>query len=211
MPTTKIAPFYEMNIDDARWMARLIGQLTEEQLKQALIGAGYDVARARFLLEKLVSRRDQMIKDIGLEGEIALLRPNGVNRRLSYDPSVDGPFESFLPEGRRVTAQNTGLYVIVKGVLQSRLQDAKGTSASRDACCWSRRDYTTKNARIRLTAHRRPSSSIRTMLAVECITDTCIAFKTSQGRELFPGTTAWKREGLCGPLPARKSTWGSGD
>src|SRR5262249_10923570 len=37
MPISKIKPFYEMNIDDARWMARLIGQLTEDQLKQAFI------------------------------------------------------------------------------------------------------------------------------------------------------------------------------
>ncbi len=120
MPITKTRPFYDMNIDDARWMARLIGQLTEEQLKQALIGAGYDAAVCRLLLEKLAARRDKMIQDFGLSGEIPLMRPNGPNKKLTYDPNTDGPFEATLAPGRTVAAQNTGEYVVLNGWLKRR-------------------------------------------------------------------------------------------
>lgn len=148
MPIAKTQPFYEMNLDDARWMARLIGQLTENQIKEALIGAGFDAAEARLLLEKLVARRDQMMKDFGLTGEIALLRPEGVNRRLSYDPAADGPFAVSLAPGvdlprsaskdetggpvavslgsmREIAARNSGEYVVVNGKLKPAREEKK--------------------------------------------------------------------------------------
>lgn len=118
MPITKIQPFYEMNLDDARWMARMIAQFTEPQLKAALIAAGYDAPEARILLEKLVSRRDRMIQDLGLSGEIAPLRPSGVNKHLSYNAHTDGPFEVSLADGRKLTAQDSGEMVLVNGQLK---------------------------------------------------------------------------------------------
>ena len=39
--------FHDMTVDDARWMARLIAQLTEGQMQQALIAAGYTSAEVR--------------------------------------------------------------------------------------------------------------------------------------------------------------------
>jgi hypothetical protein len=119
MTDSKIAPFYEMNIDDARWMARMIAQLSEEQIKCTLIASGFDASTARLLLEKLVARRDAMVRDLGLSGEIALLRPNGVNKRLSYNPETDGQFTAKRPNGQICTARNDGEYVIVKGMLRS--------------------------------------------------------------------------------------------
>ena len=53
-----------MTIDDAQWMARLIGQLTEPQIVQALIGSGYDSAHVRLYAAKLIRRRDQMVMDL---------------------------------------------------------------------------------------------------------------------------------------------------
>jgi hypothetical protein len=79
-PLVPTRAFSEMTIDDARWMARLIGQLSENQLAQALIASGYDAAETKLYVEKLVSRRDQMIRDLDLAGEIPLLRPRVVNR-----------------------------------------------------------------------------------------------------------------------------------
>ncbi len=117
MPITKVAPFYQMNIDDARWMARIISELTENQIKQALVAANYDAAWSRLLLEKLVSRRDQMIKDFGLP--IAPLRPNGIDRKLNYDPRADAPFEAVLPDGRKVAASVTRQFVISNGILMT--------------------------------------------------------------------------------------------
>jgi hypothetical protein len=131
MPITKLAPFYQMNIDDARWMARLIAQLTEEQIKQALIASRYNAAWVKLLLEKLVARRDQMILDFGLAGEIPLLRPNGPNKKLSYDPNTDGPVETVIAGGQRVAAPNTGEYLIVNGELKKRPKADTGKLASR--------------------------------------------------------------------------------
>lgn len=91
-PTVPTKAFAEMTSDDARWMARLIGQLTENQLRSALIASGYDDAEARLYLEKLASRRDQMIRDLRLANEIPLLRPTPTNREFSYNPATDGPF-----------------------------------------------------------------------------------------------------------------------
>ncbi len=117
MPDTRTDPFHEINIDDARWMARLIAQITEPQIKAALIGAGYEAPRARLILEKLVERRDKMIQDLGLSSEIKPLRTTAVDRKFSYDPRADGPFDVTIVSGEKVAARNTGKYVIRHGFL----------------------------------------------------------------------------------------------
>jgi len=119
MPDSRIDPFYEMNLDDARWMARQIAQLSEEQLKAALIGSGFDASTARLLVEKLVARRDAMIRDFRLDGEIALLRPKGVDKHLSYNPETDGPFAAIRPGGEKCVARTDGETVLVKGELRT--------------------------------------------------------------------------------------------
>jgi hypothetical protein len=93
-PTVPTPAFAAMTVDDARWMARLIGQLTENQLRAALIASGYDNAEARLYLEKLISRRDRMIRDLRLQDEIPLLRRNSPNHDFSYNPITDGPFSA---------------------------------------------------------------------------------------------------------------------
>ena len=115
-PVVPTPAFAAMTADDARWMARLIGQLSENQLRAALIGSGYDNAEARFYFEKLISRRDRMICDLGLEHEIPLLRPNGLDREFSYHPAADGPFETTV-NGLRVSARESSA-AIVRGVLR---------------------------------------------------------------------------------------------
>lgn len=117
-PVVPTEAFAEMTMDDARWMARLIGQLTENQLREALIASGYDNAESRLYLEKLVSRRDRMIRDLKLEDEIPLLRPEGQNRRLNYSPVADGPFNATLPDGRVVSARTSGK-IIADGKIDS--------------------------------------------------------------------------------------------
>ena len=89
-PIAATPAFAEMTCADARWMARLIGSLTEEQIKDALVASGFDSAGVRLYLAKLVNRRDQMILDLGLASEIPLCRPSGIDRRFSYDPAVQG-------------------------------------------------------------------------------------------------------------------------
>jgi hypothetical protein len=115
-PIVPTESFAAMTIDDARWMARLIGQLSERQIVQALVASGYDSAEVRLYTEKLINRRDRMVADLGLAKEIPLLRPEGVNRKFSYDPSVDGLVSANLPNGQQVTAP-AGKSKVVQGKL----------------------------------------------------------------------------------------------
>jgi hypothetical protein len=112
-PTVPTEAFAAMTGDDAGWMARLIGQLTENQLRAALIASGYDNIEARLYLEKLISRRDRMIIDLRLQDEIPLLRPEPLNRNFSYDPAADGPFTAKV-NGAMISARESTA-IIVRG------------------------------------------------------------------------------------------------
>jgi hypothetical protein len=112
--------FHDMTVDDARWMARLIAQLTEGQIQQALIAAGYTSAEVRLYTEKLVSRRDRMIRDLGLAKEIPLLRPRGVERALAYDPQKDGPVEVRAADGAALHPLESRDLVIRNGRVEPR-------------------------------------------------------------------------------------------
>ena len=109
-PTVPTPAFAAMTEDDARWMARLIGQLTENQLRAALIAAGYDNAASRLYLEKLISRRDELVRDLRLDNEIPLLRSPSLNHKFSYAPSTDGPFEAVI-NGSKVSARKSSTVV----------------------------------------------------------------------------------------------------
>jgi len=99
-------------------MARLIGQLTENQLRAALIASGYDNAEARLYLEKLIGRRDGMILDLRLQDEIPLLRPALLNHDFSYNPAMDGPFSANV-NGTTIVARNSAK-VISRGKILKR-------------------------------------------------------------------------------------------
>jgi hypothetical protein len=129
-PVVRTPAFAAMTLDDARWMARLIGALSEEQIEQALIGSGYDSAQVRLYLAKLLSRRDQMIIDLGLANEIRLTE-SAKNRRFSYNPVTDGALRVQI-EGTLVEAP-AGMHRIVNGKLlltTSQLGSAPRVQAS---------------------------------------------------------------------------------
>jgi hypothetical protein len=106
-PIMPAPAFGEMTVDDARWMARQIGRLTEDQLRGALIASGYDAAQTKLYL------------DLNLAGEIPLLRPEGMDRVFSYDPVREELPAINLADGRRITARATD-YVVVQGRLVRR-------------------------------------------------------------------------------------------
>lgn len=76
-PVEDTPAFAAMTLDDARWMARLIAQLTERQIIDALTASGFPPPEVHLYTEKLISRRDRLIRDLQLTREIALLRPDG--------------------------------------------------------------------------------------------------------------------------------------
>ncbi len=73
-PITETPAFKEITLEDARWMARLIGQLSEEQIAGALKASGFDSTEVGIYTRKLVARRDKLIQDVRLESEFRPLR-----------------------------------------------------------------------------------------------------------------------------------------
>jgi len=74
-------------LDDAKWAVRQIGKLSESQIMASVASGTKSWAVARLYTEKLISRRDDLVKTFGLEKELGLLRPNGADRHLN----VSGP------------------------------------------------------------------------------------------------------------------------
>ena len=107
-----------MNMDDARWMARIMGTANGEpdqtSIRRLRLRRGN---REDFSLEKLASRRDHMVRDLGLDRELPLWRPKGEDRQLNYDPLKDGPFTATLSDGTRVTARVDPQRFVLKGRL----------------------------------------------------------------------------------------------
>jgi hypothetical protein len=68
-PIEDTPAFEEMTVADARWMARLIAQLTEQQLTDALEASGFKPEDVALYVQKLVHRRDRMLSDLGLAGQ----------------------------------------------------------------------------------------------------------------------------------------------
>ena len=72
--------------DDARWMLRRIGALSERQILSALLATSMSAAEVRLALEKLLSKRRKMIEDFGLAGEFPEIIARPANRALDFDP-----------------------------------------------------------------------------------------------------------------------------
>jgi hypothetical protein len=57
-------------LSDARWIGRMIGQLTREQIADAFRYAGFPDVVALYYTEILLRRRDQLLEAVGLMGEV---------------------------------------------------------------------------------------------------------------------------------------------
>ncbi len=106
-PLNKVNALKNMNLDDARWMARLIAQLSEKQIQDVLIAGGISSEYVVLYREKLISRRDQMIKDLGLSNEIPALR-NKSMEGLNYNPKVNGTIKTTTIKGELISAPDGG-------------------------------------------------------------------------------------------------------
>jgi hypothetical protein len=65
-PVERVAPFARMTINDARWMGRMMGQITREQIHNALEASGYGTEEVAIYTSKLIHRRDKMMTDLAL-------------------------------------------------------------------------------------------------------------------------------------------------
>ncbi|MCP5046900.1 MAG: hypothetical protein GY940_06990 [bacterium] len=84
---------------DARWMTRLLAELSRDQIEAAVELGGWPGSMGQLLVEKLIHRRNQLVKALGLEGE-----EPGKGKRITI-----------LPCDRYLT---TGDGVVVKGKLK---------------------------------------------------------------------------------------------
>lgn len=76
----------DMQPNDARWAAKMLAQISETQLTDALIAAGLTASETTLVLEKLISRRQGLLKTLGLEKEFPDLMSRIVDKKLNYDP-----------------------------------------------------------------------------------------------------------------------------
>jgi hypothetical protein len=65
-PIEPTPAFAAMTRDDARWMARLIAELADEQIAAALAASGFGEKERSILAKKLFARRDRMLTDLDL-------------------------------------------------------------------------------------------------------------------------------------------------
>jgi hypothetical protein len=75
--------FDRTTLDDARWAARKLAGLSEQQIVAMVASSAESWPVARLYAEKLIARRDDMVKKLGLDGELGLLRPDGPDRHLN--------------------------------------------------------------------------------------------------------------------------------
>jgi hypothetical protein len=76
----QIDAFDRATLSDARWGIGLIARLTEEQIVACLAAGAFDAVALGKMAEKMISRRDDLVKSFGLQNEFGLLRPNGPNK-----------------------------------------------------------------------------------------------------------------------------------
>lgn len=95
----KNSGFKHITFADARWITRLIAQLSREQVTAAVELGGWPDAMGKLLIEKLIAKRNQLVEAFDLEGETL---PNG--KRFSL-----------LPVDRNLTTTDG---VVVKGKLK---------------------------------------------------------------------------------------------
>ena len=67
--STKRPLFKAVNFSDAKWITRMMAQLTKEQIKKSFLTANYPEIVAELFTQKLLRRRDQLVQALGLDGE----------------------------------------------------------------------------------------------------------------------------------------------
>jgi hypothetical protein len=106
--------FDRTTLDDARWAARKLGALSEQQITAIAAGSAESWPVARLYAEKLIARRDSLVTKLGLAGELGLLRPDGPDRHLNVSGS--GRVELTGADGTtRTVTVPAGAYKVVDG------------------------------------------------------------------------------------------------
>jgi hypothetical protein len=122
-PIRENAAYREADIYDARWIAPYLAQLTEAQLLEALVASGLPSAQVRLYYDKLASRRNQALDDLGCH--YPPLKLMDASREFDYDPQKDGPITVTTRRNEQVTAPDED-WVVVKGRVYTRAEVQAG-------------------------------------------------------------------------------------
>lgn len=96
LPTLKA-----INIDDARWMARLIGQISYEQVKSIFFASGYPALVSDYYAQLMMKKRNQLLEALDLLGQEnpnALGEITILNKEKEFTGSIEGS-EEFFKDG----------------------------------------------------------------------------------------------------------------
>lgn len=88
--------FDHVTFDDAKWMIRKIARLRRNQIKDAVELGGWPKGAGDILVEKLISRRNDLVLNFGLSNEFSQMVVN--NNISSSDPSLSNGFYDFSRE-----------------------------------------------------------------------------------------------------------------
>lgn len=93
--------FERAQASDAKWAAHFLARLSESQITDALVASGFTAAEARLVLEKLVSRRQNLIEVLGLKSQYPQISSRQIRRELNYDPATDGDVIAISSTGKK--------------------------------------------------------------------------------------------------------------
>ena len=86
-----------ISISDAKWMTRLIAQLSPAQIKNAFLAAGYSELLSEYFTQLMLRRRDQLVAVFGLMGQ-TLVDAAGTKILLKRESKMTDP-DTYAVEG----------------------------------------------------------------------------------------------------------------
>ena len=97
-----ISPFnnsalHAISISDAKWMTRLIAQLSPVQIKNAFLTAGYSELLSEYYTQLMLRRRDQLVETFGLMGQ-TIVDAAGTKILLKPESKMTDP-DTYAVEG----------------------------------------------------------------------------------------------------------------
>lgn len=86
-----------MSISDAKWMTRMIAQLSPAQIRNAFLAAGYSEMLSEYYTQIMLRRRDQLVETFGLMGK-TLIDAEGIHIPLKHETKMTDP-DTYAVEG----------------------------------------------------------------------------------------------------------------
>ena len=107
--------FSKLNLSEAKWIARQILSISEDELTVAIAASGFSAAELLLAREKLVSMQKNIAENLDLIGEYPHLAERKIDKKISYQPTGRN-LELVLSTGEKVTVEEKE-FTLSNGVL----------------------------------------------------------------------------------------------